>query len=567
MPDGGQSLRAEIEIDGSPLDAAVEPLIEQVVVDNHVMLPDTFLIVFNDRQRDILDKARIKVGSKVRIKGTALGSQQAELLISGEVTSLGADYQSGDSRVVVRGYDPSHRLHRGRQSATYLNQKDSDIARAVASRASLDVGTIDDSGEVHPWVSQANLSDWEFLTGRASQIGFQVTVSDGKFHFRKPAAASDAPGEGDYDSKDPLQLVFGQDLLQFQPRVTSAEQVSSVQVRGWDPDAKKALVGSAAAKTTSAALPSKPADLAATFGSPTYVVVDRPQSTQAGVDAGAAAVADQIASAFVDANGSARGNPKLKAGAAVSVSAVAAPFAGQYTLSQTHHVFDEEGYRTEFQVSGRAQRSLLGLTGGGSAGAATGGGNPISGLVIAIVTNNDDPNQLGRVKLKFPWLSDSFESDWAPVSQLGAGPDSGAVFLPEVGDEVLVGFGFGDVRQPYVIGGLYNGVDKPKLGSGLVDNGKIKRRGFVSRKGHKLIFLDGDDKSGIALISSDGKIRIGLKETDGQLHIVCDGKIVIESTGDLKLSSQGSLQLSGQSGVKIESGAMVEVSGQTIKLN
>ena len=278
-------------------------------------------------------------------------------------------------------------------------------------------------------------------------------------------------------------------------------------------------------------------------------------------------MADQIASAFVDANGSARGNPKLKAGAAVSVSAVAAPFAGQYTLSQTHHVFDEEGYRTEFQVSGRAQRSLLGLTGGGSAGAATGGGNPISGLVIAIVTNNDDPNQLGRVKLKFPWLSDSFESDWAPVSQLGAGPDSGAVFLPEVGDEVLVGFGFGDVRQPYVIGGLYNGVDKPKLGSGLVDNGKIKRRGFVSRKGHKLIFLDGDDKSGIALISSDGKIRIGLKETDGQLHIVCDGKIVIESTGDLKLSSQGSLQLSGQSGVKIESGAMVEVSGQTIKLN
>jgi phage protein D len=567
MPDGGQSLRAEIEIDGSPLDAAVEPLIEQVVVDNHVMLPDTFLIVFNDRERDILDKSRIKVGSKVRIKGTALGSQQAESLISGEVTALGADYQSGDSRVVVRGYDPSHRLHRGRQSATYLNQKDSDIARAVANRASLDVGTIDDSGEVHPWVSQANLSDWEFLTGRAGQIGFQVTVSDGKFHFRKPATASDAPGDGDYDSKDPLQLVFGQDLLQFQPRVTSAEQVSSVQLRGWDPDAKKALVGSAEAKTTSAALPSKPADLAATFGSPTYVVVDRPQSTQAGVDAGAAAVADQIASAFVDANGSARGNPKLKAGAAVSVSAVAAPFAGQYTLSQTHHVFDEEGYRTEFQVSGRAQRSLLGLTGGGSAGAGTGGGSPISGLVIAIVTNNDDPNQLGRVKLKFPWLSDSFESDWAPVSQLGAGPDSGAVFLPEVGDEVLVGFGFGDVRQPYVIGGLYNGVDKPKLGSGLVDNGKIKRRGFVSRKGHKLIFLDGDDKSGIALISSDGKIRIGLKETDGQLHIVCDGKIVIESTGDLKLSSQGSLQLSGQSGVKIESGAMVEVSGQTIKLN
>ena len=118
-----------------------------------------------------------------------------------------------------------------------------------------------------------------------------------------------------------------------------------------------------------------------------------------------------------------------------------------------------------------------------------------------------------------------------------------------------------------MIGGLYNGVDKPNQGSGLLDNGKVTRRGIVSRKGHKLIFLEGEQKSGIALISSDGKIRIGLKETDGELHIVCDGTIVIESTGDMKLTSQGSLELSGSSGVKIESSAVLELSGQMIKLN
>jgi hypothetical protein len=80
----------------------------------------------------------------------------------------------------------------------------------------------------------------------------------------------------------------------------------------------------------------------------------------------------------------------------------------------------------------------------------------------------------------------------------------------------------------YVIGGLYNGVDKPSLGSGLLDHGKVKRRGLISRKGHKLIFLDGDDASGIALISSDGKIRIALKESAGELHVVSDGTNVIE---------------------------------------
>ena len=94
-----------------------------------------------------------------------------------------------------------------------------------------------------------------------------------------------------------------------------------------------------------------------------------------------------------------------------------------------------------------------------------------------------DPQKLGRVRLKFPWLSDDYESDWARMLQAGAGPDSGACFLPEVNDEVLTAFEFGDVRRPVVIGGLHNGRDKPRLGDGLVDNGRVRRRGFVSRRG------------------------------------------------------------------------------------
>ena len=75
---------------------------------------------------------------------------------------------------------------------------------------------------------------------------------------------------------------------------------------------------------------------------------------------------------------------------------------------------------------------------------------------------------LARVKLKFPWLSDDYESEWARVAQLGAGHHRGAVWLPEVNDEVLVAFEHGDTRRPFVVGELYNGVDSP-LGDGLVD--------------------------------------------------------------------------------------------------
>lgn len=560
MPGQEFTLQASVEIDGSALSAELLPVLEQVVVDDHLHLPDTFVLSFRDLDRKVLSQAKIKIGCQVKISGTALGGQLPEPLLSGEVTAIEAEYDSLGARAIVRGYDHSHRLHRGRRTETYRNVKDSDIAGQVAQRAGVKVGKIDDSRTTHDHVSQANVSDWEFLRARAREIGFEVLVADGALNFRKPTRSADAPKDGDFESKNPLQLVFGQDLLEFRPRITSAEQVKEVRVRGWDPGQKKAVVGSAQAGTTSAKLSVGPADLAAKFGAPTYVAVDRPLSTQGAVDAAAAAIAEQIGSAFAEADGVARGNPRLKAGTAVSVSVVGDDFSGGYTLTHTRHIFDQDGYRTHLVVSGRQERSILGLaSGGASNGHASAGGPPIYGLVVALVTNNADPDMRGRLKLKFPWLSDGYESDWARLVQLGAGPNSGAVFLPEVNDEVLVAFEFGDVRRPYVIGGLWNGKDKPRLGDSLFDNGKVKRRGFVSRRGHRFVFFDDESKSGIALLTSDGKVRLALKETGTEVHLVCEGKVTIEAKGDLSLTSKAN--------VKIEGGGTVEIKGSLIKLN
>ena len=286
-------------------------------------------------------------------------------------------------------------------------------------------------------------------------------------------------------------------------------------------------------------------------------------------------MAEQIGSAVAEAEGVARGNPGLRAGTPVSVGVVAEDFAGRYTLTHTRHVFDARGYRTSFEVSGRQDRSLLGLVAKGGPGGEARSAPPISGVVVAVVTNNDDPQKLGRVRLKFPWLSDDYESDWARMLQAGAGPDSGACFLPEVNDEVLAAFEFGDVRRPVVIGGLHNGRDKPRLGDGLVDNGRVRRRGFVSRRGHRVVLFDDPDKSGIALITSGGDIRISLDESKKEIHLFCQGKVRIEAQDELSLKSQqgvtieagAQLQLKGSAGAKLESGGQVEVSGALIKLN
>lgn len=567
------TLQTQVEIDGTPLDPALESLIEQVAVEDYLHQPDMATITFRDVERKVLADARIKIGSKLKISASSVGGSAPEVLIVAEVTAIEAEYSVSGSRASVRAYDPSHRFHRGLRTETYVGQKDSDIAKKIAARIGVELGTIEDTGPVRDHVSQANETDWSFLQRRARELGYEVAVDQGKFSFRKPVQSSGAPEGGDYEATDPLKLVFGQELLEFHPRISSAEQVKEVIVRGWDAKGKQAVIGRAGASASSATLTATPALLAKTFGDATFTSVDRSLSTQAMVEATAKAISDRIGSGHAEATGVALGNPKLKAGTAINVSVVADHFAGKYVITTSRHVFDKDGYRTRFIVSGRLDRSLLGLAGAGS-GSSAGHASRIAGLVPALVTNNDDPEKNGRVKLKFPWLDDGYESDWARLIQLGAGPDSGAVWIPEVNDEVIVGFEHGDMHRPYVVGGIWNGVDKPRLGDGLFDNGKVKRRGFVSRRGHRVILFDAPDKSGIALLTSDSKLKLALNETKAEIHVKADGTIVIESQGNLTLKSaanvsieaSGNLTLKGSGQVKVE-GATVDIDGTPITLN
>ncbi|RLI48197.1 MAG: phage tail protein, partial [Candidatus Thorarchaeota archaeon] len=113
----------------------------------------------------------------------------------------------------------------------------------------------------------------------------------------------------------------------------------------------------------------------------------------------------------------------------------------------------------------------------------------IPGVMPGIVTNNQDPENLYRVKVKFPWLSEDNETDWIRVATLMAGPERGSFFLPEVGDEVLVAFEYGDINAPYVIGVLWNRKQKPPETN---SDGKNNIRKIRSRSGHEIIFNDDD---------------------------------------------------------------------------
>lgn len=567
-----------IEIDGREVDDSLLPLVEEVVIDDHLHLPDMFELRFRDDGHDLLNRAHVEIGTRVTISATAIGDGDQDPLIVGEVTALEADFDRSGSHTVIRGYDLSHRLSRGRHTRTFNGVTDADIARQLATDAGLDVGTIEAGGPTYEHVSQANSTDWEFLRGRAREIGFEVAVVLGEFHWRRLTDAGDAPGESDIAPTDRLQLVVGSNVEWFRPRVTASDQVARASVRGWDPMQKAAVVGTAEAETNSTLVALSPRDLAATFGESEFVATDLPVSTQREADSAASSLAEQISSAHCEAELMAQGSPRLRSGVAVSISLAGWPYDGKYVLTSTRHTYDESGYRTRCQVSGRAERSLLGLVSmGATNGSHSAGGERIQGVVIAQVTGIDDPENMGRVKVSFPWLSDSYESWWARVVQLGAGNQRGAVWLPEVNDEVLVAFEQGDVRRPYVIGSLYNGVDKPRLGDGLLDpsSGAVRRRGFVSKAGHRLVFFDDDAQSGVATLTADGGLRISLNQTQTTIKITSSGSVEISGTSDVKISSSANvsveagaqLELKGNAGVTIDGGPQVKVTGGVIQLN
>jgi phage protein D len=565
--------RPVVTLDGTPLREELAAKVLEVVVDTRLHQPDMVQVTFVDPGHDLLRTLGVRIGSTCEIGSTRLGDGVQTCLVEAEITSLEADLGEDGSTAVLRGYDVSHRLGRGRRTATYNDVTDADLVRRVADRAGVPLGRVDDGGPTHDHVSQVNSTDWELLTGRARETGHELTVEDGRLQWRRPTGADEAPDPSAAldEHAAPLQLKVGTTLLSFRPRVTAGAQVDDVVVRGWDPRSKKAVVGRSRATTVAASVGISPSELSGAFGGAGHVSVTRPIADQGEADAVAGALAESLASVHAEAEGVAVGDPRLRAGVAISVGHAGWPFDGRYTLTSARHVHDSRGYRTYLGISGRHDRSLLRLTGGAPAQPQ------VPGVVPAVVTDVDDPDGAGRVKVTFPWLADDYESWWARLAQLGAGDRRGAVWLPEVGDEVLVAFEHGDTRRPYVVGGLYNGVDLPRLGDDLVDasTGAVRRRGFVSRLGHRLVFLDDDAKSGAALVSGDDSLRIALKQSDTTITISSSGAVSITGSSEVSVTSDGSitldagstLTLKGGAGVSIDGGPQVEVSGGLITLN
>lgn len=194
------------------------------------------------------------------------------------------------------------------------------------------------------------------------------------------------------------------------------------------------------------------------------------------------------------------------------------------------------------------------------------------GVVIGIVTNNQDPEKLARVKVKFPWLSDQDESYWARIAAPMAGKDRGTFFLPEVDDEVLVMFEHGNLQFPYILGALWNGKDTPPVAN---EDGNNNVRMIKSRSGHVIKLNDEDGKETIEIIDKSQNNFLVIDTAKNTITITTDKDIILSaSKGTIKLDAQ-KIEIKSSTDTKIEAGvgmdikanATMNVKGATINLN
>jgi uncharacterized protein involved in type VI secretion and phage assembly len=188
----------------------------------------------------------------------------------------------------------------------------------------------------------------------------------------------------------------------------------------------------------------------------------------------------------------------------------------------------------------------------------------IFGVVVAVVSNNKDDEGYNRVKVTFPWLSEDEESQWARLVCFMAGEKRGSLFLPEVGDEVLVAFEHGDIDRPYVIGALWNGVDKPPLTNG---DGKNNVRLIQSRSGHQVVLDDTDGNEKIEIKDRTGKNSIIWDTAANTIRISTDKDIALKAPqGKISLDAQ-EVSLKSSGNTTLEASGTMAVKGATVNIN
>jgi phage protein D/phage baseplate assembly protein gpV len=475
-----------------------------VQVDGRPVAPDARLVSvrvaakLNQPTQCELAYATPPVPSAVAALGAGLRvglGGQSEALFTGEVTAI--EYETGPDGVTtirVRAYDPLHRLRKHQQLRVFESVTAADLAGQLAEPVGLSVRAESDGPRLER-VLQHRHTDLELLLEVCGRAGLHLAMDSDDLRL----VALDGYGQ-------PVSLDVGRNLWQVTISANLDGIAASSDALGWHPQKAEPLSGSTD-NARSGRQARQELDGAAVGAGGARTLVDQPGRSEDEVTALAQAAYDIRVASALTVDGTAEGDTALKVGGRIAVGGVAEQVAGVYVLTEVTHTIDAASHLTTFSTRPPAAPTPA----------------PGASATLGTVTDVDDPDRLGRVRVNLPALGD-LDAGWLAVVCPGAGQGRGIVALPDVDDTVLVLLPHGEPTAGLVLGSLFGTIGPPD--SAGIDSGRVKRWSLITAEGQSIVVDNGGRKLRLA---NDVGSYLELTPDKLTLHAATD--LVLEAPG------------------------------------
>lgn len=476
-------------------------------------------------------------------------------VITGQSLSLNG---RSNSTLEVECQDSAAMLTIGRKSCAYSQSTDSDAISQILSKAGLETDVTATSNTLAELV-QYDCSDWDFIINRAEVNGMLVLALNGKVKVFNPLDQSAAS----------VTLTHGVDLLGFDGALNALGQLDQVTASAWDPINRNLLTATASSSFAGPGnLTTK--KLAQLMSQGDYGLQTAGAKTSDGLTGWAKAQVAKSELAKIIATATIAGRADLSAGQTVVLAGLGERFNGTHLVTGLRHDVQGGDWRCELTLGHERHwfAETHNVNTPPAAGLLPGAQGLFNGTVLKI---DADPDNQFRVQVEVPLFNDKNTGLWARLAQFYATDGQGAFFMPEVGDEVVLGFLNADPRYPVILGSLYGKNRKPN--PALTPDAENSQKALYSKNGLYLLF---NDKDKIITLSTPGGNKLVLDDKNGQIQIIDQNSnsiqmdsngITIKSASALTVQAAQALDLKGDTGVSAESsGGDVAVKGVNVAL-
>lgn len=498
-----------------------------------------------------------KPGAEIKIN--AGYGQSADTIFQGIVVKHSIKISGANhSRLVIECRDKAAAMTIGRHNANYIDSKDSDILSTLVSSYSGLSSEIDATTTEYGELVQYYCSDWDFLLSRAEVNGLLICVDNGKLTIKAPQTDADAE----------LTVTYGYDLIELHADIDARSQLTEVSTVSWDPAAQALVEETAAPPTLNTQGNLSSSDLASIVGPDSFRLQTQGLLAQAALKDWAAAQQVKAGLAKIRGRMKFQGNAKAKPSSLIELVGVGDRFNGDVFVSSVNHQFDSGTWvsEVEFGMSPdwfAEQRDLV-------APPASGFIPGVDGLQIGVVMKLDeDPDGHNRVQVSVPILKAETEGVWARLANFYASNGFGAFFIPEIGDEVILGYLNNDPSNPIVLGSLYSSKQVPpyeltadNYTKAIVTNSKLK----IEFDDEKKIITIATPGGNTVVLSDDAESIVMTDQNSNTVELDSSG-ITLTSPKDISIKASGDISLDAQGKVSVKAQADVSVDGLNVDLS